>query len=800
MNSLVSYNWLSEYLDLKGVTPEDFARRVSLSGPGVEKLIPQGTDLDQIVVGRIISVEPHPNADKLRIAHVNVGKTIKIVCGGSNLEKDQWVTVALIGAKVKWHGEGDLIELKPIEIRGVASEGMICAASEIGLAEAFPHGEREIVDLGKEIPELKVKPGTPLAEALGLLGDVVMDIEVTTNRVDAMGMIGFARECGAILDRKVMDSRLRGNDGMKKGKGKSLAVKIDATKACPRYMAVQMDGVKVESSPWWMKRRLLSAGIRPINNLVDISNYVMLETAQPTHVFDASAVKGTIHVRMGKEGETIELLDGRTVAVDPIMLLIADAEKPIALAGVMGGQQSGVSDSTTSIIIESAAFDPVIVRRSARKANTQSDAQQRFEKGLSVYSPSEAFARVVALIEELAGGTVASGIVDAFSKKPKPEVFKISIDQIESLIGIPTPTKEMVSILTRLGFTVKITGKTLSATVPWWRDHDIENGRDLVEEIARIKGYSNIPPIVPMGISGRQMDPEIIWERRMRDVAKGAGLTECYTYSFVSKELMTKSGYDPSTMLSITNPLSAEFEVMRTTLLPSLLRVASENRERRSELRLCEIQNVYYPREGNLPDEQLEFGAVFVGMKEPWRVAKGFVEHLIVELGLPSVAWKRLSDDPFWHPGRAMQAFAGEILVATVGEIHPNIAKAHKLDEPVAMVDMPFEDLLPLFGQGRVYQAISIYPPALRDVALLVESRCEFAELERKIQEVGSNVTSVEWFDTYAGKGIPEGKKSVAMHITFADPSRTLTSEEVDVSMTTILEALKSTFDAEVRG
>lgn len=801
MNSLVSYDWLSEYVDLKKVTPDEFAKRMSLSGPAVEKIIPQGAGLEKVVVGHVLEVNPHPNADKLRLAITDIGSAkVTIVCGGSNLKAEQWVAVALVGAKVKWHGEGELIELTPAEIRGVKSDGMICAANEIGLADAFPHAEREILDLGVAIPDMKLKAGVSLGDALGLSSDVVMDIEVTSNRVDAMGMVGMAREASAILDRPFTWKP----SVMPKGKKKlaSLSVKVAAKNLCPRYTAVRIDGVTVGPSPWWLKRRLASAGLNSINNIVDITNYILLELAQPMHAFDANMLEKGINVRLAKKGEKIHALDGRTHELTDTMLVIADAEKPVAVAGVIGGQASGVASNTTSIILEAATFDSVSIRRTARALNIQTDAQLRFEKGLSVQATPDALARAVELVLELAGGEVASAVVDVKASTYKPEVFTISSDEITELMGVALPQREMVDILRRLGFKITTAGKKIKAVVPWWRDHDIELPRDLVEEVARVYGYGNIPPVVPVGLAPRPMQADLMWEDRMRDASKSAGLTETYSYSFVSKELMEKAEYDPSKMLHIQNPLTSDYEVMRTTLLPSLLAAAAENRERESELRLFEVANVYYPTsEGwkNLPDERAELGALFMGMKEPWKIAKGYVEQLLSEAGIKDVSWRRLETDSFWHPGRSVQAFVKGDLVATLGEVSPKIAGRFKLDGAVALVDMPLQAIVTHGTVAKRYQPISTFPPAKRDLAVVVDHRTEYDDIAREITRTNSLVSSVEWFDTYVGKNVAQGKKSVAMHLTFSSPDRTLESGEVDGLMETITLALKEKLHADIR-
>lgn len=800
MNLLASYHWLREYLDIKE-TPEQLAARVSLSGPGIEKLYPQNAGFDGIVLGHVKEVGPHPNADKLRIAKVDVGakSLANIVCGGSNLEANQWVAVALPGAKVKWHGEGELVELVLTEIRGIQSQGMICAANEIGLFDAFPHKDREILDLGKAIPELKAKAGSPIASVLGFSDDVVMDIEVTTNRPDLMGMVGMAREVAAILKRPFT---WKPAPKIKPGK-QTLDVKIQDKKHGLRYMAVKIDNVIVKESPWWLKQRLLSSGVRPINNIVDITNFVMLELGQPMHAFNAAMVEGdTIRVRSASEGEELSALDGKTYQLKTGQLVIADASKPIAIAGIMGGEHSGVTPATTSIIFEAAAFEPVNVRRTARALNLYSDAQRLFEKGLSVEAPSEALARAVELCLELAGGSVASKVVDIQSEKYKPLKYSITVDEINRLVGIDMKPKEMIDILKRLGFSVSASGKKLNITIPWWRDHDIEDARDLVEEIARMHGYANLPAVYPEGISPRKIDTELIWEDKVRTIAKGAGFTETYTYSFVSKSLMEKCRFDVSKLLKISNPLSEDFEYMRTTLLPSLIQVVAENQETFRQQQLFEVANVYYPTGktwDNLPDEQLELAAAVLGDDSAWRKAKGFVELTLSELGIEGLVWKPLESDLFWHPTRTVQAFKDGKLVATVGELHPSLATKNKIEGHLALVDIPLEQIQPLFRHAKVYQPIPTFPQSSRDLALLLDRGVMAQDLQNRMRNSSPLLRHVEWFDTYQGDKVPANKKSVAFHLVFGLPDRTLEATEVDQALKDIQVDLQKHFGAEVR-
>lgn len=824
MNLLVSYDWLKEYAGLKQ-TPEEFGARISLSGPSVEKILPMHSELDGIYVGKIAKISNHPKADKLKLVDVNLGTVkpplvkgdnhakrdlgdLRIVCGGSNLYEGQIVAVAVPGAKVRWHGEGDLIELELTEIRGEKSEGMICAASEIGLGEAFPvKDDHEILDLSKAIPEMNVKPGTTLAKALGLDSDVVMDIEVTANRPDCMGMVGIAREAAAILDVPLMyrPASLVARPTSKDGK---LVVKIDAKDACSRYIGTRMEGVKVGPSPWWLKRRLLSAGIRPINNLVDITNYVMYETGQPMHVFDADKLQGDeIHVRYAKKGEKILALDGKEYELPDSVLVIADADKPVAVAGVMGGEETGSTDETVNIVLEAAAFDPVVVRKGSRKLLLQSDSQLRFEKGLSQVGPESAMARAIELVKELAGGEVVGAPVDVQTKKYKPESFSITTDEVNALIGVEISKKEMIDVLKRLGFKIKESGKKLTAEVPWWRDHDIESGRDLVEEIARIYGYGKIPAVVPMDIAPRKSDAIIVWEDKIKDVLSGAGYTELYGYSFVSKDLLAKSGFDAKDLLHVQNPLTVDLEVMRPSLIPQLLEAVANNQERADTLRLFECSNVYLRKTGkkgswtDLPDEnpQCVIGYIEHKNDSPWREVKGVVEYIFDTLDIKDVKWKRESKDDIWHPGRGVQAYKDDVLLATLGEISPKYTEEFKIEAKVGAAQLELRNIIKFAKTHKSYTPPLPYPESKRDLAIVVAQNAEYRDIELEILRADEKIRLVEWFDTYQGKGVTEGKKSVAMHLTIGSNEKTLTSQEIDGVVNNAILACKEKFGAELR-
>ncbi len=806
MNILASWKWLGEWVDLEGLTPEAVAARVSLSGPGIEKLIPQDESLKGIVLGRIEAVEPHPQADRLRVTKVDVGVgTLGIVCGGSNVEVGQWVPVAKIGAWVRWHGEGDPVELKPTEIRGVASEGMICAANEVGLSEAFPHGEKEILDLGKALPEAvaSFRAGQPLAEALGMAGDILMDTEITTNRPDAMGMEGFSREVAAILERPWNPATTPEIAPGAETLSVAVAASASERPLCGRFCAVKIDGIKMGPSPWWMRRRLLAAGLRPINAIVDITNYVLLEMAQPMHAYDAAKLEGGLTVATATADEAFEALDAKTYALQPSMLTIRDAAGPVAVAGVIGGQRAAVGETTTSVLFEAATFDAVSIRRTARALELSTDASKLFEKGLSVEAPLRALARAVELCLQVVGGTVVSRIADVRSSPYAPATFVLRAEEATRLIGVEIPVASMRSTLERLGFTVATEGEALRVTVPWWRDQDIEDARDLVEEIARVYGYANLPTVFPTTVSGTPSEPIFGLEDKVRDLCKGFGFTELMGYSFVSRDQLERAGILPEMCVRLLNPLSQDAEFMRPSLAPSVLQALVDNQERADALRVFELSHVYWPFEGRaLPEEATELLlAIRDKASESWNEAKGVAEVLLAELGIREGAWKRWEGDHFWHPGRSLQYWVGDRAILTVGELHPQQAEAWKIEGRVGLVHGFAEILLSYVNASKAYRPLPAFPEVSRDLAVVVVEAVEIATVEAAMRGAATDglLADVAWFDTYRGQGLEGGKKSLAFRLVFRSAERTLASEEVDRTLEAVRQALVAKVGAEFR-
>ncbi len=802
MNILASFDWLKEYLK-KTPDVEEFVRRMTEVGNSVEQTIDVGTSLDKMVVGKILAVNAHPNADKLRVVSVDVGENVEIVCGGSNLEVGHLVAVALPGAMVKWHGEGELAEIKEAELRGVKSHGMICAPGEIGF-EKLQKEDRMIWDLTDLVD---AKPGTPLAQALGF-DDLLFDIEVTTNRPDAMSIVGLAREAGAaglgVFDSESVGAgfSLRSVRRLKSAATPTnirLAVEVKDEDLCPRYQAVVIENVKVAPSPWWMQKRLLTSGHRPINNVVDVTNYILHELGQPLHAFDADKLEGgKIIVRKAKKGEKILALDGKEYQLDPSMLAICDAVRPVAIAGVMGGEPTGTMESTTRIIIESATFDSVSVRRTARALNLYSDSSSLFEKGLSTESTTPALHRAIELICQLTGGHVASNIVDERARKYKPLSFAYDPQRVSDLIGIDVPAKKQKEILEGLGFVV-VKGKI---TVPYWRDHDIENSVDFVEEVARMVGYGNLPSVIPTGtLPTPIIEPIIVWERKLKEILHAAGLTEAYGLSLVSADQLKKLDIDPDAAVKVQNPLSEDIAYLRTSLWPSLLTAVEQNQHRFPEAEMFEISAVHEPKKGDIPARRMRLGITVYGAdgSSAFSRAKGLIERMLREAGAKNAAFVTPIETPYLHPGRSAMMTVGDKPCGAIGELAPLYATRFGIDKRVTIVDVNLDCLLPHLGGGKMYNEVLMFQDTIRDISFVLPERLTYEQVHVSIASVDALVADVALLDVYQGKGIDPGKKSMAFRLSLRAVDRTLSSNEADKVMQSVGQMLQKQFSATIR-
>src|SRR3989339_98401 len=807
MNILVSYNWIREFVGLTE-SPEDFARRISLSGPSVERLYPQAPQFDNMVIGRIVEIKPHPNADKLRIAVTDLGvEKSEIVCGGSNLAVDMKVVVALSGAMVRWHGTGELIRLEPTEIRGVKSSGMICGANEIGLEEAFPHAEREILDMSW----CKAKPGTRLAKALDL-DDTVFDIEVTTNRPDVFSVVGLARETAAIFETSFLHKEMPVPSLAKSVDPLPLTVLNDEPKLCTRYQAVVMDGIEVGPSPWWLKSRLHLSGIRSINNVVDITNYVMLELGQPMHAFDYDTLTGnTIRIRQSKPKESIALLDGSQKTLAASHLVIADEERSIAVAGVMGGEDTGVTEKTKRIVFEAATFDPVSVRRTGRDLDLRSDSSLRFEKGLPEEQTQMALARAVELCQKVACGRMVSTVFDLRSAPRKKIKYSFRPERAEQLIGVKVPTVRMVKILKSLGFGVAKRspfrkGKALyDVEVPYWRTRDIEGERGFAEEIARVYGYSNLPSEIPNGeLPVDPVDPVLLAEGQLKHFFASLGFTELLNYSFVSSELLAKANYKAEDCLQLANPLSSDFEFMRPSLIPGLLETVHENIGLFPRGEVFEISNIYIKNNGaNLPEERLVVLLAAYGPDNDdqlFRRIKGVLEAGFGMLRRRVEMHREISTDSrLWHPGRTVDLCVGDTAIGTLGEIHPGILELFGINGRVCTAEFDLSALIGTSVEGAGYQAIPQFPSVRRDLSVIVPKAVEYGAVDAILSNVSDLLREVQLFDVYTGEGIPDGHKSFSLHLIFRHGDRTMTAEEIEVEVGKMVKLLASKLQAKLR-
>lgn len=802
MNILTSYSWLKEYVK-KTPNAEEFVRRMTAVGNSVERVIDVGATLDKIVVGKILEVKAHPNADKLRVVITDVGalddRPVEIVCGGTNLFDGHLVPVALPGAMVKWHGEGELVEIKETELRGVKSYGMICAPGEIGF-DKLQKEERTIWDV---TDFTNAKPGTPLAKALGL-EDLLFDIEVTTNRSDAMSIVGLAREAGAaglgLFEERSADQGFRfGSKSRLKLGSTKFDVDVKDKDLCPRYQAVVIENVNVAPSPWWMQKRLLISGHRPINNVVDVTNYILHELGQPLHAFDADKLEGgKIVVRKAKKGEKILALDGKEYELDASMLAICDAVGPVAVAGVMGGEPAGTTEATTRLVIESATFDPVSVRRTSRTLNLHSDSSSLFEKGLSTESTTPALHRAIELICELTGGKVASAIVDQRAGKYHPKLFAYDAQRVSNLIGVDIPAKKQAEILKGLGFEVQKN----KVTVPYWRDHDIEDSVDFVEEVARMIGYGNLPSVIPSGpLPTPMIEPMIIWERKIKEALRAAGLTEAYGLSLVSAAQLQKLDVDPAQAVKVQNPLSEDLAYLRTSLWPSMLATVEQNQHRFAEAELFEVSVVHASVVGDVPSRNMRLAIAIYGADGVvmFARAKGVLERLLREVGLSNAEFATNFETPFLHPGRrAMMRVAGKPC-GSIGELAPLYAQRFGIDKRVAIVDINLDCLLPHLGNHKIYREVPTFQETIRDVSFVLGARRTYKEVAAAIAETDSLIAEAQLLDVYQGKGIEQGKKSIAFRLSLRAVDHTLSSDEVEVVIQRVSQVLKKSFDATMR-
>ncbi len=792
----VSYEWLKEYID-PGKSAEEVADLLTLSGVEVEAVETFGSSLPSVVVGEVKGLESHPGRSNLTLVDTDIGEeTLKIVCGAKNMQVGDKVPTARPGAELPG---GRIIEAT--DIHGVTSPGMICSAQELGL-ELGSEEEILILDRASKI-------GDPVDELLGF-GDKILVLELTPDRPDCLSMIGVAHEIAALTGKEVKMPRLTPSE---KGPSleESLKVAIVDSELCPRYTVRAVDEITIGRSPLWMQLRLLKAGIRPINNVVDITNYVMWEFGQPLHAFDLDLLKsGEILVRRAQEGEKIVTLDGVERKLTPEALVITDGTRPVALAGVMGGEDTEINDSTKMVLIEAAAFNPTSIRRTARRYNLPSEASQRFEKGVNPEAVTWAQDRAALLMHELTGGTVLRGLIDQNEAPVHETEIRVNPEKINRVLGLELDKDMVVDLLSKLGIAVNNNQEgTLDITVPLRRG-DVAIEEDIIEEVARLYGYDKIPVTLPRGeLLGNVKSYDERVQDLTRDVLTACGYHECITYSFINPSTLVRLRFpddDPRMKpIPVQNPFSEEQAVMRTTLLPGLLKTVQHNYSHRElNQMLFEMGAVFeaqsLPLEG-LPEERMKLGIAVTGqIPEPnwvdpsretdFFAIKGALEALFKRLQVEEVSFIPEAM-PFSHPARCALIKIKGREVGYLGQVHPDVAEAWEIDQPVTVSEI---DLALLCEKANLVPRVAPlprYPAAKRDLAIVVPKEIPADKLEKAIREAGGDLVSqVKLFDLYEGKQIPEGKRSLAYSITFRRDERTLTEAEINRAQEEIQNAL----------
>jgi len=816
----VSLKWLRDYVDIK-LDPKELAERLTMSGLEVKGIQTIGGTWDNVLIGEVVALNPHPNADRLTLATVDLGtEQVIVVCGAPNIGPGQRVPFARIGARlIDTHTE-EAILLKPAKIRGVVSEGMVCSEKELGISDSHEG-------------ILILPPEAPIGAPLGAyLGDVIFDLDVTPNRPDCLSVIGIAREIAALTGEPFRLSPVHYEE-LEDSIDSLASVDIADSDLCPRYCASLITGIKIASSPSWLQQRLNSCGMRPINNVVDVTNYVMLEYGQPLHAFDYHKLKGRqIIVRRAGNGETITTLDGSERTLNPDILVIADKEEAVAVAGVMGGLASEVTDKTDTILLESANFNQAAIRRGCSHLQVQSEASIRFDKGLNSELPLLPLKRATQLLLELAGGKAAKGIIDVYPGKSEPKPILLTAREAERLSGLKVSINGILKVLKPLGFECQETnsGSQISVSVPYWRS-DVKCSADLVEEIVRIIGYEKIP-ITRLGSPLPQQKSKLSLsaqqsnlEEKLRNILTGFGFQEILTYSLVSLEKLQR--LSPKLELTIpplkvANPMTKEQEFLRTSLRAGLLYTLSHNQKfEQAGLRLFEIGKVFLPQhppviaseakqsqeERELPQEKEMLCAVLSGpMAElSWQVdkesldffdAKGAVENLLNQLGLKTSF--DIGDDEILFPGRGANIIVEDDKVGIVGDVHPRVAQTFELSNNICLMEIDLEKVLTKITVTKEYQPIPRFPSVTRDIALVVDEQASYRRAEEIIQSFPL-VTKVTLFDLYRGEQIAEGKKSFAIRIIYQSPSHTLTDEEVDQTQEQMLARLHQELGAHLR-
>lgn len=818
----ISLNWLKQFVDIPApITPKKLGELITIHTAEVEEVADLAASYDNIVMGQVISLKKHPNADKLTLVQVDIGQQtpVQVVCGGKNLKEKMKVAVALPGAWVKWHGEGEPVQLTETKIRGEASFGMICAGEEIGLENDNPPGSTEVHI--HDLSALPAKPGTPLAKALNK-NDAIFDIDnkSLTHRPDLWGHYGMAREVAAILKRplKPLSHFTTAPIDLKKTPAKKFAVQIKDEKGCPNFDACVLENVRVMESPQWMKSRLQGVGLRPINNIVDVTNYVMLELGQPMHAYDRKIVGGYgLTVRHAKKGEKLETIDHKKRPLHEDDLIIASPKgEPLGLAGVMGGAKSEIQPNTTEIILEAATFDPIIVRKMSTRHNLRSDASQRFEKGLDSTLTPVAIRRAIQLLKETCpNAECITPLTGLTIGGEKPIKITLNPRDVVNKIGVDLTVGEMIRLLEALEFKVKKSGKELTVTVPPHRatgDVDIED--DLIEEIARLYGYNKIPsklPELPIHLPQENPGNTSRADKHAARIilAKALGLNEVMNYSFYNAALFKRCGQGEMNHIKVLNYLSEDQTHMRVSLIPGLLQSIEKNSHERDDLRLFEFGRTYKEIGEFMPLEEKHLALAVARLPknqkpyEPFYEIKGLVEAFFNEFRPQNVHFHHsTTPPPYAHPKKCVDILQDGKPIGWIFTLHPGVAQAFSLEHSVGLAEINFTKLVEKPRLLPKFKPLPKFPITTFDLSLLTDQKTEVATLEKTMRNAVASssqvnihglIHAIELFDLYQGPGIPESKKSLAFHIQLSHPDHAISDQEFKEVQNEMIKALVKT-------
>ena len=800
---IITVNWLKEYVGFD-ITPEELADKLTMAGLEVEAVEYRGKGLENVVIAQILGIKAHPDAEKLSLCEVSDGeKNYSIVCGASNMKSGDKVALAKIGTTLPpgpKFPEG--IAIKKAKIRGEISEGMLCAENELGIG-----AESE----GIMILPSSAKVGARLIDEIGLY-DVIFEINITPNRPDCLSVVGIAREVSALLGENLIYPDLSVKESGEDIE-KLARVELLDPERCPRYSCRVIKGVNIGPSPDWLRRRLESSGIRSINNVVDVTNYVLLELGQPLHAFDYVLLEGRkIVVRTAGDGEVLKTIDGVERKLTPEDLLICDGEKPVALAGVMGGSNTEVFDATKNILLESAYFDPSAIRKTSRKTGLKSESSYRFERGVNPIGTTNALDRAAELIRELSGGEISKGVIDEYPKPIEPPLVRLSLDRVSSILGTNIDPGEVMRISGALGLeSAPSSNGGLSFRIPGWRV-DLTREIDLIEEIARLYGYSKIPSTLPAVIMKSEgIDTGKRVQKMLKEILISGGFHEAINFSFEDYELLTLFG--KSGALEILNPLSSEGSVMRTSLLPGIIRNSVLNLNRQEhDVRLFEAGKIFIPSgKGKLPVEITKLAAAATGRRQPelWDKEefdfydfKNLLDKGFDALSISgSVKFLRATEIGFLHPGKSAAVFIGEEDCGFIGELHPDLLDKLEISKRLFVMEIDLDKITGKFRETRkAFSPLPRFPAVRRDIALIVDEETPVSSILEEIGRIDSKlIEDAEVFDVFTGSPVEKGKKSVAVSLQLRAADKTLTDEEINKVQDKTIKKLQLALGADLR-